>query len=115
MALLVCFHDAGSAVNWSNKAIYLDQGFYELLFDYYKGHRNESPLKGMVAIGYDEEFIIAGSQIEESLTELARIASEGKVQHPQLQSLRNVLREAASRNCQLAIAGDMYPDLSRTS
>jgi hypothetical protein len=113
MALLVCFREAGCPVDWSKKAIYLDQGFYELLFKYYKRRRTESPLKGMIAIGYDDEFSMDGSQIEAASVELERITMEGEIVHPQAKLLISVFRDAALRRCELLVAGDMYPDLSR--
>ncbi len=113
MALLVCFHDPGSEMDWSRAAIYLDQSFYEALYRHYEGSESPSPLKAMVAMGYDDEFIIAGDRLRESLLELEQIAGAGRVRHPQIQSFGDVLREAASRGCSLAVGGDMHPDLSR--
>ncbi|MCW1923243.1 hypothetical protein OKA05_11825 [Luteolibacter arcticus] len=113
MALLVCFHEACSEVDWSKKVIYLDQRFYELLFDYCKEPESDSPLKAMVSIGYDDEIILTGTQVSETLSDLERIYAAGKVIHPQVPLLCEVLREAVSRRCELAVAGDMHPDLSR--
>jgi len=113
MALLVCFLEASSEVDWSRKAIYLDQSFYEQLFAYYRGLESDSPLKEMVSIGYDDEFVLAGDRISQSLDDLENIAAAGVIGHPQVQLFSNVLRETARRGCRLVVAGDMHPDLSR--
>jgi hypothetical protein len=113
MALNVCFHDRGRAVDWSKKAIYLDQEFYELLYRHYERRESRSLLKAMVAIGYEDEFIIAADQVEGALRDLERISDGVGAPHPQFHALGDVLREAATRKCGIAVAGDMYPDLSR--
>jgi hypothetical protein len=113
MALLVCFHEAGSEIDWSKKAIYLEQSFYELLFYYYRKHESDSPLKAMVSIGYEDEFIITEGRIDETLCDLKRLVEVEGVEHPQIPLMCSVLREASSRTCGLVVAGDMYPDLSR--
>ncbi len=113
MALLVCFCEKGSEVDWRNKAIYLDQRFYGLLFDYYRKRESDSALKAMVALGYGDEYVIPLDRLSEPLDELRHIASEGVLPHPQVDALASVFIEAASRKLDLAISGDMYPDLSR--
>ena len=112
MAFLVCFHEAGSKQDWSKKAIYIEQSLYELLFHYYMRHPSDSTLKAMVSIGYDDEFMITEGRIAELLNELDRLVVEREVKHPQIPPLCDVLRDASSRKCELAVAGDMYPDLS---
>lgn len=114
MALLICFHEAGSEIDWSKKAIYLEQSLYELLFNYYRKHESDSPLKAMVSIGYEDEFVITAGRIDETLGELKRLADVEGVKHPQIPLMCRVLHGASSRKCELAVAGDMYPDLSRT-
>ena len=114
MALLVCFHEAGSEIDWSKKAIYIEQSLYELLFYYFRKHESDSPLKAMVSIGYEDEFVIASSQIDETLGDLKRFAEVEGLEHPQIPLLFDILIEASSRKCELAVAGDMYPDLSAT-
>lgn len=113
MALLVCFREPGSRVNWANKAIYLDQSLYEMLFAHYRRKTGGSPLKKLVSIGCDDEVFFAEPQIKGLLEELLRVAATGDVVHPQVSLLCSVLREAVARRCELAVAGDMHPDLSQ--
>jgi hypothetical protein len=113
MAMLVCFHEGGSAVDWSRKAIYLDQGLYELLYRYFCSRDSNSVMRRIVAIGYDEELIVSGSQLIELGQELHQILADEVVQHPQLAQLHMVVQDAVLKGMALAFGGDMYPDLSR--
>lgn len=113
MALLVCYVDESEKIDWSDKAIYLDQSFYELMVRYCMDANRHSTLKEMVSIGYDDEYIISVSQAEFFLLELKELIKKGSLKHAQLQSFANVLCKAISRKCNLVIGGDMYPDLSK--
>ena len=112
MAFLVCYHNDEDCIDWSNKAIYLDQSFYQLMQNYLKKEAGESILKNMVSIGYDDECIIAAGKVKYALIELTEVVHAGNLKHAQIQQLADVFKNAISNDCGLAIGGDMYPDLS---
>ncbi|MEM1058068.1 MAG: hypothetical protein AAGK14_02365 [Verrucomicrobiota bacterium] len=114
MALLVCFLEKkDESIDWSKKAIYLDQNFYEMVFRYYEHTDRRSPLREMVSIDYDGEYVMSKSKLKEALAELDFLRREIAVEHSQIVLFSDVLRMAMSKNCDLVIGGDMYPDLSR--
>lgn len=113
MALLICYLNRGENINWARKAIYLDQRFYELIFKFYKETERHSVLREIVSIGYDKELVLEGTRLTEVMSELEYLMDVRSVAHPQIETLLRVLRTAISRECNLAIAGDMCPDLSK--
>lgn len=113
MALLVCFHKTGSKQDWSKKVIYIEQSLYEILFQYCMKRPGDSTLKSMVSIEYDDELIIPKEQVAELSHQLDLLVVEGEVKHTQIAPLCDAIRKAAIKKCALAVAGDMYPDLSK--
>ena len=112
MAFLVCYSKAGS-VDWGQKAMYLEQSFYELLFESC-ADRVEFPVLGEVTtLTYDDEVVIDGDQLEELQSELQKILALPCVYHEQALAFIEVAGRAQESGIGLAIAGDMYPVLSR--
>ncbi|WP_317055242.1 hypothetical protein [Roseovarius rhodophyticola] len=112
MALLIYLRKGPTeSIDWAKREIYLDQSFYELLFRLHENSKLSSPLRQLVSIGYGEECVINNKHISAMLVEAASLA-QNSFEHPQLEAFLGVLRKAAEGNCDLAIAGDMYPDLS---
>ena len=76
MAFLVCYREPGNSFSWKNKAIYLDQEFYELIF-----YRCEdaSILKIISRLGYSEELEVGNSKLENLKGELISLENKSEL------------------------------------
>jgi hypothetical protein len=111
MAFLVCF-SSSLADHTLNKAIYLDQAFYELIYAHCRSERERYPLLGEIAsLRYKSSTIIVGPDRLTSLPgELAMLSASG-ASHAQMAEFSQVCARAQSDGCSLTISGDMYPEL----
>jgi len=114
MAFLVCYSRLGGTDEHRgpNKAIYLDQHFYELIYD---GCRSDAGayiiLRKIALLRYKSPvLVISTDQLALLRHELSRFEESGVV-HPQLAEFQQVCIKAASDGCALTISGDMYPEL----
>jgi hypothetical protein len=112
VALLVCYSRYPPDDHARDKAIYLDQRFYELI---YKGCRSElgpyAVLREIALLKYKSPtLVVLGERLRLLHQELMRLEESG-VSHPQIAKFRQVCIDATSNGCSLTISGDMYPEL----
>ena len=115
MAFLVCYVSDG-VVDWSDKAAYLDQKFYELL---YKARRKLAPdgvLAEIAELKYGEEIVLSQPRLHEAREELARFSRYRFFRlryssYSQFKALGDSIRAAIEEGAELSIAGDMHPEI----
>ncbi len=112
MALLVCYYESEEDCDWSNKAIYLNQSSYEFLFNKFSS-KKESLLNKIVMLGYSKELFLSFKELEVLLIELGELQKSKLPVENQLADFQRIIVAAINNNVKLAIAGDMYPDLSK--
>lgn len=125
MAFLVCYSRFPPDDHTRDKAIYLNQPFYEiifsrcrkqkfyeLLFSFCRTRREPyDVLREIAWLRYKSPtIVIAGARLELLIQELTRLETDGAV-HGQIAAFRRVSEEAIARGCALTISGDMYPEL----
>jgi len=111
MAFLICY--SGSLDDHTrNKAVYLDQAFYELIFAHCRSERSGyGVLREIASLRYKSPTIIVGDDRLRLLPdELAMLSASG-VSHPQIAEFSRVCAQAQADGCSLTISGDMYPEL----
>ena len=116
MAFLVCYSWSPPDDHTRNRAIYLDQRFYELIW---QNCRSESEpytlLREIALLRYKSPTLVVGgdrlTQLDQDLVQLA----ESGVSHPQIAALREVCAKAVAAGCAITVSGDMYPELWRTN
>ncbi len=118
MAFLVCYWrrpleewNEDHKESYEDKAIYLDQQFYELIYrccrDSYDVLREIAELKYK-----SPTLVIGGERLAILEQELTRLFNSG-ARHLQIPEFEEVCAKAANCACFLAISGDMYPELSK--
>ena len=111
MAFLVCYSNSIDD-HTRDKAVYLDQAFYELIFAQCAsdpGHY--AALREIALLRYKSPTIIVGRErIGLLADELAMLTASG-VSHPQIAELSLVCARAQTGGFGLTISGDMYPEL----
>lgn len=112
MALLVCYSRSAPDDHTREKAIYLDQKFYELIFRQCMKMRSfYANLSVIASLRYKSPLLVVADDNLDSLTnELVNLERSGQ-KHPQLEEFRQVCSKAKSDGCSLSISGDMYPEL----
>ena len=110
MALAVWLHPPDGAARQS--AIYLNQKFYELIFNTCRSeHDPYQVLREIAWLKYKSPpLIISVERLEILDTELRRLEESG-ASHPQIAEFRRVSAKAIVDGCSLSITGDMYPEL----
>jgi len=107
MAFLVCYKKVNIELSWSDKAIYLDQIFYELVF--YKCRDPRSILNKFSRLSYGDEFEVGISQLNDLRTELVQLRDEtGELS---VNEFIVIVDKSLDDQCDLTISGDMYPEL----
>ena len=114
MAFLICYSEAG-IVDWSQKAIYLEQSFYEQFFEICFESVEFPVLGSILSLSYDDEVVIEGEQLGELQSELQRVSSLPRGYHEQALTLIEVAERAQESRIGLAVSGDMHPVLKRTN
>ena len=114
MAFLVCYSWSPPDDHTRDKAIYLDQRFYEMV---YRRCRAEEPLytvlREIALLRYKSpRLVVSGERLALLDEHLARLAESG-ASHPQIAALRQVCAKAVADGCALTVSGDMYPELWR--
>ncbi len=112
MALLVCYSKSPPNDHARDRAIYLNQRFYELIF---KNCRSEQTpyivLRDIALLRYKSPtLIVSGDRLALLDRELMNL-EESNLSHPQIAEFRQVCNKAKSDGCALTISGDMYPEL----
>ena len=70
MAFLVCYSELG-VVDWGRKAIYLDQSFYRLIFEYCTTHNGFTILTEIASLDYGGELVLSRARLRNLSDELA--------------------------------------------
>jgi hypothetical protein len=111
MAFLVCY--SGSLDDHTrNRAVYLDQTFYELIFALCREERGGySVLREIALLRYKSPTIIVGQTRLRLLADELNTLSASGVTHPQIAEFGRVCAQAQADGCSLTISGDMYPEL----
>jgi len=112
MAYLVCYSRSPPNDHTRNKAIYLDQRFYEQIYEACRHLNGLYPLLGAIALlkYKSPTLIIPNGRLVELAQELTNLEKSG-ISHPQIAEFRGVCTKAISDGCALTISGDMYPEL----
>jgi hypothetical protein len=111
MAFLVCY-SLPHKDHVRNRAIYLDQQFYELIFENCRSENEAYPLLRKIALlNYKSPtLIIETHHLVAFEQELARFELLN-LGHPQIEEFKSVCGKARSDGYGLTISGDMYPEL----
>ena len=110
MAYLVCYSEA-QVVDWEIKALYLEQSFYELLFEHCRNSVGYPLLGSIGSLTYDDEIMITDDQLDHLLSELREVLDSPGVPDRQISAFIEVVQNARHNRLGLAIAGDMHPVL----
>jgi hypothetical protein len=112
MAFLVCYSRSAPDDHTRQKAIYLDQKFYEMIFQHCMAERSFYAVLSVVAsLRYKSPLlVVAGDELDRLVAELTHLEGAGHP-HPQLAEFRQVCAKAKTDGCSLSISGDMYPEL----
>lgn len=109
MAFLVCYSEQLTD-HTKERALYLDQGFYELVFSHCRTNQFNF-MRRLAVLRYKSPTqMIACGHLGELLQEL-NIMEQNGLAHPQLAELRQACRVAKNRGVGLTISGDMHPEL----
>ncbi len=112
MALLICFSETPETVDWRDKAIYLDHGFYTLIFNCCRPDGGQFPILGTIAsLDYGGDLTLDADQCDELIAELTQLQKRGG-KHSQILPFVLVCQQVIQREFFLWISGDMYPVLS---
>jgi hypothetical protein len=113
MAFLVCYSQVPPDDHARNRAIYLDQKFYELIFENCQSERGPYVvLREMASLRYKSPtLVVSGERLDLLDQELATLVVRG-VSPSQTAEFRQVCGKAKEAGCALTISGDMYPELN---
>lgn len=109
MAFLICYSRSLDE-HTRNKAAYLDQAFYELIFAHCISDRYAA-LREIALLRYKSPTIIVSQDRLRLLADELTILAASGVSHPQIEELSQVLALAQANGCGVTISGDMYPEL----
>jgi hypothetical protein len=112
VGFLVCYSRSAPTDHGRQKAIYLDQKFYELIFRECMTKRSYfANLSVIASLRYNSPLVVVdGDHLDSLSRELADLEGAGET-HPQLADFRQVCAKAKADGCSLSISGDMYPEL----
>lgn len=112
MAFLVCYSTNPPKDHTRDRAIYLDQSFYKLIYEHCRGlEAGYATLGTIAALRYKSPTLVVNPDSLKILAcELNRLSDNGHL-HSQIPDLCVVVDTALKRNCSLTISGDMYPEL----
>ena len=112
MAFLVCYSSSAPEDHTRKKAIYLDQRFYEIIFqECLKDRSAFANLSVVASLRYKSPLIVVvSSDLDGLISEIGTLQKAGH-HHPQFEELRQVCTKARTEGCDLSISGDMFPEL----
>lgn len=115
MAFLVCYSWSPPDDHTRNRAIYLNQQFYELIFKNCRSeHGSYIVLRDIALLKYKSpRLVVSGDRLTLLDRELMSLEASG-VSHPQIGEFRQVCAKATTDECALTVSGDMYPELWKT-
>lgn len=108
MAFLVCFKKSDCEFSWRDKAIYLDQKFYEMIFN--QGYDADCILKRISRLNYDGELEVEYDQLAKLKAELLKLGENNN--HGQISEFIDIVNKSLESSYSLMIAGDMPYTLS---
>jgi hypothetical protein len=112
MAFLVCYSYSPPADHTRNKAIYIDQQFYELIFRHCRSIGGQFPILGEIAaLRYKSPTLVVSADRLNLLDRELAAFEESGFSHPQIAAFRRTCRKAQADGCALTISGDMHPEL----
>jgi len=109
MAFLVCYSSSLDD-HTRDKAVYLDQAFYELIFAQCASDRYRV-LREIASLRYKSPTIIVSQDRLGLLSDELTMLSASGVSHPQIGEFSQACARAQTDGCSLTISGDMYPEL----
>ncbi len=111
---MVCYSLYPPGDHTRHQAIYLNQQFYELIFENCRSeHGPYVVLREMALLRYKgPTLVISGERLTLLDQELLCLEGAG-TSHPQIAGIRQVCANAISAGCALTLSGDMYPELWR--
>ena len=111
MAFLVCYSRNPPVDHCDNKAIYLDQQFYEIIWSLCRSAKPPYRiLRNIACLRYKSpELTVRLTELPTLDQELERLGQLST--HAQIAELRAVCRKAADHGLALSVSGDMYPEL----
>ena len=112
MAFMVCYSWSPPDDHTRHGAIYLNQQFYELIFENCRSeHGPYVVLREIALLRYKSPtLVISGDRLALLDQELLHLEESG-ASHSQIAGLRQVCAKAILDGCALTISGDMYPEL----
>jgi len=111
MAFLVCYSDS-LADHANDKAIYLDQQFYEMIFRHCRGESSGFTLLRQISLlRYKSPAILISMEQLTALTAELEDLENANRKHPQIREFKTVCQDATRNDTNLTISGDMYPEL----
>ena len=112
MAFLVCYSISPPDDHARQKAIYLNQLFYEIIYSCCRADGCcYVMLSELASLRYKSPVLVIGQKrIDSLIAELSDLEQSGQT-NPQIQELINVCAKAKVDGCGLTISGDMYPEL----
>jgi hypothetical protein len=112
VAFLVCYSRSPPDDHTRDKAIYLDQQFYELIFKWCRDeHGHYLVLREIALLKYKSpRLVVAGDRLALLDQELMTLEESG-ASHPQIEKFLQVCTKATSNGLALTISGDMCPEL----
>jgi hypothetical protein len=112
MAFLVCYSVPLATEHGPDKAIYLDQAFYELIFKHCRAADGRYHVLGEIAsLRYKSPTLVLSNERLNALNrDLAVLEQSGHL-HPQIAAFREACSRANRDGCALTVSGDMYPEL----
>ena len=112
MAFLVCYSKSAPDDHGRQRAIYLDQKFYQLIFRHCMKYRSDYAVLSVVAsLRYKSPILVLdGDDLDRLVQEVGCLEYAGN-SHPQFAELRHICAKAKADGFSLTISGDMYPEL----
>lgn len=109
MAFLVCYSWHPPDDHTRNMAIYLNQKFYELIFEHCRFENDTyAVLRDIALLKYKSpRLVVSRDRLALLDKELARL----NFSHSQIEEFRRVCHKAIVDGCVLTVSGDMYPEL----
>ena len=112
MAFLVCYSRTPPHDHTKDKAIYLNQEFYEIIFAECRRDKSDyNILSDIASLKYKSPTLVVPIENLAALMDELRLLLASEKHHPQIQEFQNVCAKAIELGCSLTISGDMYPEL----
>ncbi|MCP4482660.1 MAG: hypothetical protein GY817_07860, partial [bacterium] len=76
LAYLVCYKNIDEDIDWSNKACYLDRPFYEEIYALSSSIEDDSVLREIAMMSYDDELIVGGQRLTKLHNDLNKVSCD---------------------------------------